>query len=314
MRRLIPQAPSAAASAASTSNDTSSSSTSHHSNPQEFDHLQRTMEREFFIVQRCWHSGPQQHQPLDYLRLFDARSDAEEAAYHSAHAWSRKQSPQDPSVKTLLLPSSPQQQQQNRGSTTSSGASYGFIANGSMFWIRSIYVSITDHTNEQAYAVVTEGVIGGTGNRMSRRGTEVCRGRVFVGGSNARFLALQASDIVVQTIPGCTSYVATLPVGKPSEYATGRFLQEWPAEIPIHNDIHTSSSMNVMDTENNAPNKRDSNHWSCSSMPKQQQQQHGGYNEPALFLPVAKRRRMVERPFWQVEGAQPGAEDEMVMS
>jgi hypothetical protein len=281
------------------------------------------MEREFFIVQRCWHSGPQQHQPLDYLRLFGACSDAEEAAYHSAHAWSRKQSPQDPNVKTLFLPSPPQ----HRGTGTSSGTSYGFIANGSMFWIRSLYASITDQADGQAYAVVTEGVIGGTGNRMSRRGTEVSRGRVFVGaGSNARFLALQASHIVVQTNPGCTSYVATLPVGKPSEYATGRFLQEWPAEIPIHDD----STTNVMDTENNAPNKRNSNHW-C--MPKQQeqqpqygnnetdlrcmpkpQQQHHGYNEPALFLPMAKRRRMVERPFWQIEGAQPAAEDEMVMS
>lgn len=299
MRRLIPQAHSAASISTITSTSTSSSITPH-CNPQEFD---LRMEREFFIVQRCWHSGPQQHQPLDYLRLFEARSEAEEAAYHSAHAWCRKQSPQDPNVKTLLLPSSPQ----HRGTGTSSGASYGFIANGSMFWIRPIYASITDQAHGQAYAVVTEGVIGGTGNRMSRRGTEVSRGRVFIGaGSNARFLALQASHIVVQTIPGCTSYVATLPVGKPSEYATGRFLQEWPAEIPIH-DNH------VMDEENNAPNKRNSNHW---SMPKeQQQQQQHGYSEPTLFLPVPKRRRMVEqRPFWQMEGAQPSAEDEMVMS
>lgn len=297
MRRLIPQAQSAA----STNTDTSSTTHHHCSNPQEFD---LRMEREFFIVQRCWHSGPQQHQPLDYLRLFEARSDAEEAAYHSAHAWSRKQSPQDPSVRTLLLPSSPQQRD-----TTGSGASYGFIAHGSMFWSRSIYVSITDQAHEQAYAVVTEGVIGGTGNRMSRRGTEVCRGRVFVGGSNARFLTLQASNIVVQTIPGCNSYVATLPVGRPSEYATGRFLQEWPAEIPIHDN-----TTNVMDTENNAPNKRNSDLWCMPKQQLQQQQQEYGYNEPALFLPVAKRRRIVERPFWQMEGAQPAAEDEMVMS
>ena len=112
------------------------------------------MERELFVVQRCWHSGNQQYQPLDYLRLFLSQKDAEEAAFHSACAWDRHHKPTgETSVKTLLLPAYP--------ASNTTGSSYGFISHGCLFWVRSLIAFVGSDQN-QGHAVITEGVIGGT--------------------------------------------------------------------------------------------------------------------------------------------------------
>lgn len=214
-----------------------------------------TMQRELFVVQRCWHSGPQQYQPLDLLRLFITQRDAEEAAYHSAHAWCRYHKPNaEPQVKTLLLPSYP--------AHNASGSSYGFVAHGSLFWVRSLY-AVTSATASGAassgdpgfhptegYAVVTEGVIGGTGNRMSRRGTEIPHGRVFVPEAGNRTMmmmvpvnsyaaaevmrrkALETCHYVMAQLGSNISVsVATLPIGRPTEYTSGNFLKDWPPQV-----------------------------------------------------------------------------------
>ena len=218
------------------------------------------LSKEYFVVQRCWFSGPEMHQPLDYLRIFETRRDAEDAAYQSAHAWARSKSPHSPSVKTLLLPSNP-------CSPSSKSASYGFISHGSLFWARPLlatHVSDCDFApsfrplqqqpnsaswtdvNLKAYAVVTEGVIGGTGNKMSRRGTEVAEGRVFCGtGRAAHIRALQVCHAVMASVPPhCTTYVACLTIGKPIEYESAQFLEEWPPEVGRHmavdNGVNTS--------------------------------------------------------------------------
>jgi hypothetical protein len=212
------------------------------------------LKQECFVVQRCWFSGPDIHQPVDYLRLFDNRKDAEAAAFHSAHAWARARakSPHDAAVKTLLLPSNPT-------SNSAPTASYGFVAQGSLFWVRPLVAThVVDtssslgsggagggamqpqqqlslyNNNNMSYAVVTEGVIGGTGNRNSRRGTEVQEGRVFCGSSRfAHILALQVCHAVMATLPdkGCTTYVASMAMGRPEEYESARFLQEWPPQV-----------------------------------------------------------------------------------
>ena len=116
---------------------------------------------QLYVVQRCWHSGPAQYQPMDLMRLFVNQRDAEEAAYHSSHAWCRYHRPEaEPQVKTLLLPSYPIQ--------SNAGSSYGFIAHGSLFWVRSLTPTILatgkNRFHQDSYVVVTEGVIGGTGN------------------------------------------------------------------------------------------------------------------------------------------------------
>ena len=232
------------------------------------------MQRELFVVQRCWHSGPQQYQPLDYQRLFLSQREAEEAAYHSAHCWSRYHNKsQQGTVKTLLLPSYP--------AHNTIGTSYGFIAHGSLFWVRSLIASIESEHHE-AYAVMTEGVIGGTGNRMSRRGTEVPNGRVFVGDANSRFTALGVCHQVIASLNGnpCNVSVATLPIGKPSDYNSNAFLQDWPPQVLQPN----------LNSDATKEHKRES-HWM-----EQVAFNEGTVVECPFEVPNAKRRRFCPEP------------------
>ena len=128
------------------------------------------MNRDFYIVQRCWHSGHQQQPPLDYLRLFTTQRDAEEAAYHSAHAWSHfGSSGREGSVRTVQLPLHPSDDPER--------TCYGFTANGTLFWVRGV-IAIVDDEASQGSAIVTNGVIGWTGDENARRGSEISVGRV----------------------------------------------------------------------------------------------------------------------------------------
>ena len=195
-----------------------------------------------YVVQRCWHSGPAQYQPLDFQRLFHTQREAEEAAYHSAHAWSSHlhNGRKDVQIKTLLLPSYPANNPQ--------GSSYGFIAGGTLFWVRALKATIVTarHHNRYmadqnichtaAYAVLTEGVVGGTGNRNSRRGTEICDGRVFGGDASSHQAAVAAMAQIQAGFQKAGNHqvhveVKMLPVGKPDEYASGEFLRDWPPQV-----------------------------------------------------------------------------------
>ena len=253
------------------------------------------MQKELFIVQRCWHSGPTQYEPLDAGRLFLTQRDAEEFAYHSAHAWRRCHSPTggEPSVKTLLLPSYP--------AHNKTGSSYGFIARGSLFWVRSLIATVHNQTcTFEAYAVTTEGVIGGTGNRMSRRGTEIPSGRVFVG-EPSRFTALQVCHQVMSSLPQhCNVSVRTMPIGKPSDYNSERFLQDWPPQVLQPDLVNNSHNMNE--------NKRES-HWLDFQFDE------GTVVEcPFETAPNPKRRRFCNdesNNSWQQTAT--GVEDQMLM-
>jgi hypothetical protein len=260
------------------------------------------MEKELFVVQRCWHSGPQQYQPLDYLRLFWSQRDAEEAAYHSAHAWARHHHKiGEVSVKTLLLPSYPAHNQ--------SGTSYGFISHGCLFWVRSLMASVVVNSmsnlrniyhNNEGFAVVTEGVIGGTGNRNSRRGTETPTGRVFVGPHTLRFTAVQVCHRVTESLQTCQSYVATMPIGKPGDYVSGNFLKDWPPQVLQPNLLLSSSS---------TQNKRES-HWIAETENTSSSNEGMLVECPFEAPPVAKRRRL----FASLEDSHTVSEDEMMMS
>jgi hypothetical protein len=213
----------------------------------------RSRGRELFVVQRCWHSGPHQYQPMDMMRLFATQRDAEEAAYHSCHAWCRYHKPHmEPQVKTLLLPRYP-------AGSSNAGTSYGFVAFGSLFWVRSLHVTTNstsvpsenmwDWYAQEAFCVVTEGVIGGTGNRMSRRGTEIADGRVFVAEPDTltvmnvpvnnyaarevmRRKAMETCHLVMAHLGhSVMNVVATVPLGRPAEYSSGGFLKDWPAQV-----------------------------------------------------------------------------------
>jgi len=209
--------------------------------------------RELFVVQRCWHSGPHPYQPMDMMRLFTTQRDAEEAAYHSCHAWCRYHKPQmEPQVKTLLLPRYP-------AAGSQAGTSYGFVAFGSLFWVRSLQVTTNstsppsenmwDWYAHEAFCVVTEGVIGGTGNRMSRRGTEIADGRVFVAEPETltmmnipvnnyaarevmRRKAMETCHLIMAHLgPTVMNAVVNVPLGRPAEYSSGGFLKDWPAQV-----------------------------------------------------------------------------------
>jgi hypothetical protein len=208
--------------------------------------------RELFVVQRCWHSGPHQYQPMDMMRLFTTQRDAEEAAYHSSHAWCRYHKPHsEPQVKTLLLP--------RHSARNGTGTSYGFVAFGGLFWVRSLLPTTNslsppcenqwEWNAEEAFCVVTEGVIGGTGNRMSRRGTEIAEERVFVSESDTRTMmnapvnnyagkevmrrkALETCHfLMAQQGKSVSIGVATVPLGRPAEYTSGEFLKDWPPQV-----------------------------------------------------------------------------------
>mmetsp|Transcript_751 Transcript_751/g.1371 ORF Transcript_751/g.1371 Transcript_751/m.1371 type:complete len:330 (+) Transcript_751:296-1285(+) len=255
-----------------------------------------------YVVQRCWHSGPQQYQPLDYLRLFQTQRDAEEAAYHSAHAWSKHvHNGREVAIKTLLLPSYP-------AHNGHQGSSYGFVASGTLFWVRALKATMVTarHHNQmmalcgdpnsnichsQVYAILTEGVIGGTGNRNSRRGTEISEGRVFGGDASSHKAAMETMAHVQAGLEkqlGSHHYfphvqVKTLPVGKPHEYASGSFLRDWPEQV-----LKPSAGAGIVDLH--ALHKRhhsEEEFWET-------QEEEGMVVDCPFEEPTAKRRRCIE--------------------
>jgi len=251
-----------------------------------------------YVVQRCWHSGPKQYTSCDLLRLFHTQRESEEAAYHSAKAFhnasfgsstsshnnngdnnstSARTSPKSSpyiGVKTLMLPSYP-------SDNNPQGSSYGFLACGCLFWVRCLRATIVTASHQhqqntvynnsgsgsicgtQAYAIVTEHVIGGTGNRNSRRGTEVSEGRVFGGDALARKVAMEAIARVkatITTINHVEVQVQTIPIGKPNEfsYSTGDFLNDWPQEVVLERPPPKINPMMMM-AGNTNNTKRQSN-------------------------------------------------------
>lgn len=98
---------------------------------------------------------------------------------------------------------------------------------------------------------MTEGVIGGTGNRMSRRGTEITEGRVFVAEDSGtrtmmsqtpvnNYAAVQVMRqkalevchyVMAQMGSSVTNAMVTVPLGRPAEYSSGEFLKDWPPQV-----------------------------------------------------------------------------------
>lgn len=208
--------------------------------------------RDFFVVQKCWYSGVTDDGvdvPTDYLRLLTTQQHAEEIACLSAHAFHSTSSSSSNSngsnsntiktqlptpVRTIVLPH---------------GGGYAFLAAGKIFWVRRLQAAVvsamghggnsSNNNNNNnaalsnAHAVVTEHVIGGTGNRNSRRGQECSSGRVFVGdGGASGQAAMVAAQQLQRSGAQGTMRVTWLPIGMPDENASNSkshaHLQEWP--------------------------------------------------------------------------------------
>lgn len=284
-----------------------------------------------YVVQKCWHSGPKQHVPVDMLRLFHTQREAEEAAYHSAMAFHEAHAKPNSggSVKTLLLPSYPAHNPQ--------GSSYGFLSCGGLFWVRALRVTViaagsdirSNHNNSYsnnnsvaangmchsaAYAILTEGVIGGTGNRNSRRGTEVCDGRVFGGDATARVIAMEAVQRVRANLtnPSLRVEALTVPVGKPQEWlSSGAFVGDWPFHAELGTNGMATTPELPFGTTPKRQNDGVSEGWAPRSVSREDMDMDtgrmrtdpgtvvGNHHESLLVVdcpfeePVAKRRRVV---------------------
>jgi len=152
-----------------------------------------------YVVQRCWFSGPDWEPPADALRLFADRHGAERYAAKAAYEYAAERGGGDgrKAVRTLLLQHSPP-----KGGGGSNASCFAFAGCGRLFWIRRVEArrlrvlscangccSMSSpleteqrrrHQEQQqrrqhreALVVVSaNGIIGGTGNPKSPRGTE----------------------------------------------------------------------------------------------------------------------------------------------
>jgi hypothetical protein len=193
---------------------------------------------ELFIVQKCWFDGPAQHPAVDYPRLFATAADAERVALTSAHLYAAAGGNNNGSatrkVRTVPL---------------RDGGAYGFSAAGCLFWIRrvraAVVVGVGGDVDGNAAAAATagggtiaaaqqqrrpqasrghcltdaHGIVGGTGNPHSRRGTERLDGVVFVGDGAAAAAAAAAATTTTQPSSPLTR-VAAWPVGPPPPQRT----------------------------------------------------------------------------------------------
>lgn len=228
-----------------------------------------TMEKYYYMVQRSYHSGPNEYPPLDYLRVFESQREAEEAAYHSAHAWSRyKTGATEGTVRTILLPSYP--------ASEDCQTSYGFVAHGSLFWVRGLFAHCAASNGvcisqpKECHAVISAGVVGGTANANAHRTTGFQPGRLFYGDDSARFAALHVCQRVMKSLPpGISATVVTLPVGPPSgdAYSSGKFLKDWPPQVlnPALMNVPTSPGTSSYHINNKRGSIHSSDHAATSS-------------------------------------------------
>lgn len=132
-----------------------------------------------YIVQKSWFDGPHFEPSIDLPLLFVHRTAAELVATQSAHAlcrhFNQKQVPEAslPSVVRTVL---------------STGGDYAFATCGKLFCVRAVEAALVYDDSQktikeglpwtsmapllQAFCVLTNHVVGGTGNPNSRRGSE----------------------------------------------------------------------------------------------------------------------------------------------
>jgi len=136
-----------------------------------------------YIVQRCWLDGPYPDRPVDCQRLFLSRQEAEQEASRAAHAFFhfyKQHYAHARPVRTLLLPDAMTNMSSGRQSS-----SFAFSSCGKLFWVRKVHGAVAANISnssvaspwpksvpDHAFCIVTNDIIGGTGNRHSRRGSE----------------------------------------------------------------------------------------------------------------------------------------------
>ena len=193
--------------------------------------------KEMFIVQKCWFDGPNVQPPQDYLALFSDRAQAENVSSQSAYIHAAHH---QAVVRTILLPSG-----------------YAFSAAGDLFWIRSVHVNdidVGDSCNwngilhKGAHVISNRGVIGGTGNVNSRRGSETKENVVFVG-ANSHARALEVLMRGGSPANSHINHVSLAPLPNLldgwSDTGTGSMIKEHPKT-----QLHESLKRSVMQAAN----------------------------------------------------------------
>mmetsp|Transcript_3770 Transcript_3770/g.5000 ORF Transcript_3770/g.5000 Transcript_3770/m.5000 type:complete len:287 (+) Transcript_3770:190-1050(+) len=231
----------------------------HHQQQQQLQQKQR----EYFIVQKCWFDGPNVQPSQDYLALFSTRASAEQVASQSAHLHAAQR---HSVVRTILLPTT--------SSSYTTTTSYAFSAAGELFWVRSVFVNVdhcdvdatasaVDATNstkqDGAHVILVGQVIGGTGNRNSRRGSEAQTGAVFVGpNSHARALEVIKRDAIQSKIITWIPLATTTP----GSNSNSKFLAGWTGKAaePVAAAAAAAAKNNNDTTTLKRPNNNYHNH------------------------------------------------------
>mmetsp|Transcript_17921 Transcript_17921/g.36898 ORF Transcript_17921/g.36898 Transcript_17921/m.36898 type:complete len:398 (-) Transcript_17921:1157-2350(-) len=260
-------------------------------NQQQQHRQERYQHKLFYVVQRCRHSGSHHNDcvllpPTDMLRLFHSQREAEELAYHSARAFcgdidgnSNGGAGERIAIKTILLPSYP-------AHSNPGGSSYGFVTGGGdLFWVRALQATIVmDNSNANTnsvcnptnintnnamcststavYAILTEGVIGGSGNRDAQRGTEIYDGRVFGGDATARDIAMGSIARVQQQVNQTNTNTMNhphrvrveakmIPIGIPTQSwcSSGTFIKDWPLQQVVKSGGRVQDYTSAMDED-----------------------------------------------------------------
>jgi len=189
--------------------------------------MQLTQLLDLYVVQKCWFAGPHVKPAVDYRRLFLSIKDAEQVAYQSAHLFAKQKT-----VRTIQL--------QHGG--------YGFVASGTLFWVRRVRALSTngDPRVGEAHAILTHGLVSSEGAAVEPRrvvqqqqqdsSAQPC---VFVG-PHSSHTALQfvTSSSSMEETPQRT--VQWMPVGPPA--TVEQLACEWPdfAEWNNNNQHHRS--------------------------------------------------------------------------
>jgi hypothetical protein len=181
------------------------------------------MKQTYYIVQRCWFDGPHVSPPVDYMALFPNQNSAESCAYESAHSYNSTQpSNQQSVVRTLLLPSG-----------------FACSAAGKLFWVRRVIADLVmggeSSSAAGAHCILRNGIVGGTGNANSRRGSETETDCVFAGADSHARAQLALAQQPWQ--PGANTVISWLPVGSFSDV-----MQGWP-------DLHSLNEEKMVDIE-----------------------------------------------------------------
>jgi hypothetical protein len=203
-----------------------------------------------YLVQKCWFSGPQTFDPIDFQRLFVTPESAQILAYQSAHAVSTMT--QQP-VRTVPMPHA---------------ITYGFAVAGALFWIRrvdAVVVGSYSSPNNQydAYTLCWNETVGDSRRRVQQEEHPSTTSLyVFVGDD-----AWQVAQQHAAQDPHWT--IRKMPIGPAPNDSSWRC--EWPRHAvgSLENTTSSSSNESGKRTSRNAMEQENMHTWNIAVVTEQ---------------------------------------------